>query len=124
MQRLCLKQSKGLTDLLARQSHLSSGAQPLQQELSISQKQLLAEIGDTLSLARTSSIDSVGFFENQNLYKIVTVNGYDSVLIYSVDPDSAYVRATFEFVGAQNGDYRVFYFCFLTTYSSDNIPIF
>ena len=80
--------------------------QPLQQELSISQKQLLAEIGDTLSLARTSSIDSVGFFENQNLYKIVTVNGYDSVLIYSVDPDSAYVRATFEFVGAQNGDYR------------------
>ncbi|MFT6244865.1 MAG: hypothetical protein ACJAXI_001634, partial [Crocinitomicaceae bacterium] len=52
--------------------------QSLQQELSISQKQLLAEIGDTLSLARTSSIDSVGFFENQNLYKIVTVNGYDS----------------------------------------------
>ncbi|MFT6281608.1 MAG: hypothetical protein ACJA0U_001740 [Salibacteraceae bacterium] len=80
--------------------------QSLQQELSISQKQLLAEIGDTLSLARTSSIDSVGFFENQNLYKIVTVNGYDSVLIYSVDPDSAYVRATFEFVGAQKGDYR------------------
>lgn len=80
--------------------------QPLQQELSISQKQLLTEIGDTLDLARTSSIDSIGFFENQNLYKIVTINGYDSVLIYSVDPDSAYVRATFEFVGTQNGDYR------------------
>jgi hypothetical protein len=80
--------------------------QSLQQELSISQKQLLTEIGDTLDLARTSSIDSVGFFENQNLYKIVTVGVYDSVLIYSVDPDSAYVRATFEFVGSQNGDYR------------------
>ncbi|NRA12278.1 MAG: hypothetical protein HRT57_10020, partial [Crocinitomicaceae bacterium] len=79
--------------------------QSLQQELSISQKQLLTEIGDTLELARTTSIDSIGFFENQNLYKMLTVNGYDSVLIYSVDPDSAYVRATFVYVGDQNGNY-------------------
>jgi len=51
-------------------------------------------------------IATIGFFENQNLYKMVTVSGYDSVLIYSVDPDSAYVRATFEFVGDQNGNYK------------------
>ncbi len=83
--------------------------QSLQQELSNNQKKLLSEIGDTLSLARTSSIDSVGYFENQNLYMMVdsTIGmiTYDSVLVYSVNPDSAYFRATFEFVGAGNGDY-------------------
>ena len=83
--------------------------QSLQQELSIGQKKRLSEIGDTLGLARTSSIDSVGFFENQNLYaKIDSVIGlitYDSVLVHSVHPDSAVFRATFEFVGANNGDY-------------------
>ena len=79
--------------------------QTLQQDLSISQKQLLANIGDTLNLARTSSIDSVGYFDNQNLYKMVDSLGFDSVLVYSVNVDSAYYRATFEFVGSGNGDY-------------------
>lgn len=79
--------------------------QTIQQPLSLSQKKLLSEIGDTLQLARTSSIDSVGFFENQNLYKMIDSLGYDSVLVHSVNPDSAIYRATFEFVGAGNGDY-------------------
>lgn len=79
--------------------------QTLQQELSNSQKQLLADIGDSLDLARTTSIDSIGYFENQNLYKLIDSLGYDSVLVYSVHPDSAYFRATFEYVGPGNGDY-------------------
>lgn len=79
--------------------------QTLQQELSISQKQQLAAIGDTLNLARASSIDSIGFFENQNLYKLVSISGYDSVLVYSIHPDSAHYRATFEQVGLNQGDY-------------------
>ncbi len=79
--------------------------QTLQQELTTSQKQLLSNIGDTLSLARASSIDSVGYFENQNLYKMVSMAGYDSVLVYSVNPDSAFYRATFQQVGQGNGDY-------------------
>ncbi len=79
--------------------------QTLQQELSLSQKKELSEIGDTLDLARINSIDSVGYFENQNLYKLVDSLGFDSILVYSVSPDSAYYRATFEFVGAGNGDY-------------------
>lgn len=79
--------------------------QTLQQELSNSQKKLLSEIGDTLSLARTSSVDSIGYFDNQNLYKLVDSLGYDSVLVYSVNPDSALYRATFEYVGAGKGDY-------------------
>lgn len=79
--------------------------QTLQQELSLEQKQLLSEIGDTLQKARISSIDSVGFFENQNLYLMKDSLGYDSVLVFSVNQDSAIYRATFEFVGQGNGDY-------------------
>ena len=79
--------------------------QPIQQDLTISQKKMLSEIGDTLNLGRISSLDSVGYLENQNLYALVDSLTYDSVLVYSVNPDSAYYRATFEFVGAGNGDY-------------------
>jgi len=79
--------------------------QSLQQDLSFSQKKKLASIGDTLDLARVSSIDSIGFFANQNLYKMVDSLGIDSVLVYSISVDSAFFRATFQFVGAGNGDY-------------------
>ncbi len=83
--------------------------QSLQQPLTLGQKEFLSNIGDTLNLARISSIDSIGYFENQNLYKIVDtlVGGtlFDSVLVHSVHPDSALYRATFEFVGANKGDY-------------------
>ncbi len=79
--------------------------QTLQQSLSPQQKLLLSQIGDTLELARTSSIDSVGFIENQILYSLRDSLGYDSVLVFSVDPDSAVIRATFQFVGANKGNY-------------------
>lgn len=79
--------------------------QSLQQDLSNNQKRLLAEIGDTLTLARTNSIDSIGFIENQVLYKLIDSLGYDSVLVFSVNPDSALYKAVFQFVGANNGDY-------------------
>jgi hypothetical protein len=79
--------------------------QSLQQDLTISQKKLLSQIGDTLNLARTNSIDSIGYFENQVLYKLIDSLGYDSVLVYSVDPNLAVYRATFTFVGAGKGDY-------------------
>lgn len=97
--------SKRLKFWLNAYSEQDAKNQTLQQELSNSQKRLLADIGDTLSLARTSSIDSIGYFENQNLYKLVDSLGYDSVLLYSVSQDSAVYRATFEFVGAGQGDY-------------------
>lgn len=83
--------------------------QSLQQPLTLSQKEYLSNIGDTLDLARVSSIDSIGYFENQNLYKIIDslVGGvlYDTVLVHSVNPDSALYRATFQLVGANKGDY-------------------
>lgn len=79
--------------------------QTIQQELSTSQKQHLASIGDTLSLARISSIDSVGFVNNQTLYRLIDTLGYDSVLVYSVDPNVAVYQATFLDVGSNKGNY-------------------
>lgn len=98
-------QGKKMSFWINAYSEQDAKNQSLQQELTVGQKKLLSEIGDTLSLARISSIDSVGFFENQNLYKIISLPGYDTVLVYSVNPDSAYIRATFEYVGSQKGDY-------------------
>jgi len=79
--------------------------QSLQQELSGSQKQYLTQIGDSLELARINSIDSVGFIDNQVLYKMIDSLGYDSVLVFSINPDSAKFRAAFQFVGQNKGDY-------------------
>lgn len=79
--------------------------QSLQQSLTSAQKTLLRNIGDSLDLAQISSIDKVGFIENQNLYKMVDSLGYDSVLVFSVSVDSAFYKATFIQVGPNQGDY-------------------
>jgi hypothetical protein len=79
--------------------------QTLQQELSFEQKQLLSSIGDSIELARTNSIDSIGYFENQVMYRMIDSLGYDSVLVYSVNPSVAVYRAVFTFVGQGKGNY-------------------
>ena len=79
--------------------------QSLQQTLSPSQKFYLGQIGDDLSQAQINSIDSVGFIENQILYRLTDSLGYDSVLVYSVLPADAKYRASFQLVGQNNGDY-------------------
>lgn len=80
-------------------------SQSLQQDLSLGDKQLLAESGDSLSLARVTAIDSIGYVDNQVLYKLIDSLGVDSVLVYSVNPDSAFYRARFTQVGLGQGDY-------------------
>lgn len=79
--------------------------QSLQQSLSAAQKTKLAEIGDSLYLAQISSIDSIGFVDNQNMYKMIDSLGYDSVLVFSVSQDSAFFKATFQYVGPNKGNY-------------------
>lgn len=79
--------------------------QTLQQDLSLDERALLSEIGDSVQLAQTTSIDSIGFTDSQVTYKLIDSLGYDSVLVSSVNPDSAYYRAVFTNVGMGNGDY-------------------
>lgn len=79
--------------------------QTLQQDLSLQERQLLSEIGDSVQLARTIAIDSIGFTDSQVTYKLIDSLGIDSVLVYSISPDSAFYRAVFTNVGMGNGDY-------------------
>jgi hypothetical protein len=79
--------------------------QSLQQKLDNQQKQYLSTIGDSILLARISSIDSVGYFPNQILYKLIDSLGYDSVLVFTTNPDLAKFNAVFLNVGANKGNY-------------------
>lgn len=99
-------------------SEQDSKNQPLQQELSPEQKQLLSSIGDTLSLAVVPSVDSVAFSNSEVLYKKAdTTLGsyfYPKVFVYTPTrlyvtngvADSVHYRVTYSNVGQGNGDYR------------------
>lgn len=79
--------------------------QTLQQSLSDPQKLLLASVGDSLQLAHSLSIDSIGFLENQNMYRKIDTLGFSNVLVYSIDPKQAYNQSTFTYVGENKGNY-------------------
>ncbi|MBI2258816.1 MAG: hypothetical protein HYU67_07955 [Flavobacteriia bacterium] len=79
--------------------------QSIQQDLTIEQKKLMSEIGDSLHLALSNSIVKIGYNEVENLYKLVDTLGIDSVLVFSVNQDSALYRATFSYVGKNKGNY-------------------
>ncbi len=79
--------------------------QTIQQNLTDDKKLILSEAGDSLLNAFSNSIDSVGYFENRVLYKMVDSLGYDSVLVFTVHPDSAYYQAFFSQVEMGQGDY-------------------
>lgn len=80
--------------------------QPLLQELNELDREVLALAGDQNPL--TSSIDSIGFSSSYVMYKQVdtTVNALTyQILVHSYSPDSAYFRAVFTNVGANQGNY-------------------
>ena len=79
--------------------------QTIQQTLTPEKRLILSEAGDSLLNAFSNSIDSVGYFENRILYKLVDSLGYDSVLVFTVNPDSAIYQAFFSEVDQGQGDY-------------------
>lgn len=91
-------------------SNQDSKNQPLQQDLSDPQKELLASIGDSLGQAISPNVAEVEFDKAYVLYKKVDslANGqfYSPVYVYSTNPDSARYRLGFSFVGLGNGNYE------------------
>jgi len=87
-------------------SEQDSKNQPLQQDLTEAQKQLLFDVGDSLHLALTPNLSLVDFSDNIVLYKMIDTLGYDSVFVYSTNPDSAKYQLGFSLVGANNGNYN------------------
>ncbi|MGI8892853.1 MAG: hypothetical protein ACR2GN_05270 [Bacteroidia bacterium] len=83
--------------------------QPAQQNLDDDKKFILSQIGDSLQYAFVPNVDSVPYTPNQVLYSrkdTTTSSGLTySVYVYSTNPDSAYYRVGFSFVGQGNGDY-------------------
>ncbi|MEX2595774.1 MAG: hypothetical protein WEC59_02505, partial [Salibacteraceae bacterium] len=89
--------------------------QSLQQDLTDAQKDVLRNAGDNLDQAIASSVDSIGYSENQLLYDRIDTTYYDpaldleipanGVLVYSTDPERARYQATFSNVGVGNGNY-------------------
>ncbi len=80
--------------------------QPLQQELSEQEKRLLSDVGDNLNEAIISGIDTSEFIDDQVLYKLTDTLGFQGILVYSINPDSAKYRARFSLVGENAGNYR------------------
>ena len=79
--------------------------QTIQQTLTSQKRGILGSVGDSIQNAFSNSIDSVGFFDNRVLYALIDSMAFDSVLVFTVDPDSALYQASFQFVGQGNGNY-------------------
>ena len=78
---------------------------PLIISLTEQQKQYLAGIGDTLSKAVISGVDSSqGYSANKILYKKIIVSG-QPVYVYSTNPDSAICDVSFSEVDQGKGSY-------------------
>ncbi len=86
-------------------SEQDSRNQPLQQELNDEDKLVLSNIGDSLHQAIVPNINVVDFSENLVLYKMIDTLGFDSVFVYSTNPDSAIYQLGFSYLGPNRGDY-------------------
>ena len=89
-------------------SESDSKNQPLQQDLKENHKILLADIGDNLNQAIVPNIDSIAFENDKVFYKktdTIVNNELFEIYVYSVNPDSAFYRLGFSFVGNNNGNY-------------------
>jgi len=84
-------------------------ARPLQQELSQEQKEVMVDIGDTLTKAIAPGVERVEFSESEILYRLkdTVVNDilYTPIYVFSQDVDSARYRLKFSYVGENKGNY-------------------
>lgn len=81
---------------------------PFQQELSATEKLLLRNIGDTLSLAITDGASVSDFNTTEVFYDkmdTIATSGTYNIYKYSTSPDTAY-RVRFSYVGEGNGNYK------------------
>ncbi|MFP4844815.1 hypothetical protein [Winogradskyella sp. PE311] len=78
--------------------------QPLQQNLSTEQTQVLADAGDDLSLMVAPSATEASFSENRILYRKEFI-GVDEIFVFSQDPEDELFSVRFTLVGANQGNY-------------------
>ena len=85
--------------------------QPIQQTLTPQQEKLLGSVGDSVQKAITPSVDSTAFNSNIIQYKRIDTLAnnitYDSVYVYSINPNNAFFTVNFSYVGQGKGDYVI-----------------
>ena len=84
--------------------------QTLQQNLSDYEKLILSEAGDSNELAVVPFITLDTTFSNNLIYykmtdSLINSNLYDSIFVYSTNPDSAIYRVGFSYMGSGKGNY-------------------
>ncbi|MEO6832685.1 MAG: hypothetical protein ABI378_09445, partial [Chitinophagaceae bacterium] len=106
-----LKVGKKLNFHLNIYSNQDAKNQGYNQTLDGTQKRFLSGIGDDISKAYYPVIALDTFAAGKTLYKIIdsTVSGvrYDSVFVYSTNPDSAQFNISFSYLGAGKGNYVI-----------------
>jgi hypothetical protein len=80
--------------------------QPLFQDISDERRQLMANVGDSIHRAFDWNLDSTGFMNDRVMYRLTDTLGFDTVFVYSTDPDLAVYQVGFSYVGQGNGNYR------------------
>ncbi len=80
--------------------------QPLQQNLSSEQAQILADAGDDISQMVAPSAVPEAFNENRILYRKELINGVEA-FVFSNDPNDELFSVNFSFVGENLGNYIV-----------------
>lgn len=80
--------------------------QPLQQNLSQEQVQILADAGDDRSLMTAPSASSESYSENRILYRQELIDGVEA-FVFSNNPEDDLFSVKFTFVGANQGDYVI-----------------
>uniref|UniRef100_UPI0040499D58 hypothetical protein n=1 Tax=Gelidibacter sp. TaxID=2018083 RepID=UPI0040499D58 len=80
--------------------------QPLQQNLSQEQVQILADAGDDRSLMTAPSASPESFSENRILYRQELIDGVEA-FVFSNNPEDELFSVKFTFVGANQGDYVI-----------------
>ena len=89
-------------NLFSEQDHRN---QPLQQQLSEDEREVLRLAGDDPLAATVPGVDSTGFAPDQVLYRQTDSLGYFPVYVFSIDPEQAVFRLIFTQVGQGLGDY-------------------
>ena len=80
--------------------------QPLQQDLSSNDKQILSEVGDDVLQAVAPAYRPVDEFSNSQIfYTVHDTLGYDSVFVYTPVDSPGLYAVSFSNVGPGNGDY-------------------
>lgn len=87
-------------------SEVDSKNQPLQQNLSSEQVQILAEAGDDQSLMVAPSEISEAFDENRILYRKEIVGGQE-IFVFSTNSEDELFSVRFTQVGINQGNYRI-----------------